>query len=428
MTSCSVAGPNPSTPNSRAEAEQLRLLEGDGAAEPLRLALATLGKQPISWSLVQVHHRPGAGATGIYQVQTDAENGLATTEFLCISTALVPANTPATVQLSSPDGGTTLTVWRHPNDPLLPGLSWACDAASVGSALFAGVQIAEPSDATLPDLATVSYRPLRRAVLTADFGVERRYLKVLRSGQGAQLAGRHRLLIGAGIPAPALIGVPARDVLAMHPAAGTPLAELLMSDGARSLQPRTLVDLLRKIPVGAMQLPERPAWAARVKDYARAAAAVLPSEESRISALAAKVHRLVTEVDAGPRVPSHGDFYEANLLVTSGRVSGLLDVDALGPGLLVDDLACFIGHLAVLPAVDSRYVHIPHALQRFLAAFDREVPPVALRGRAAGVALTLVAGAKHRATERDPTSWRADALQRLAVAESLADQALALQG
>ncbi|MHA7292732.1 phosphotransferase [Arthrobacter sp. HLT1-21] len=426
MTSCSVAGPRPSTPDPGAEAAQLRLLEGDGAAEPLRLALATLGKQPTSWSLVQIHHRPGAGATGIYQVQIEAKGGLVATEFLCISTAALPANTPATVQLSSPDGATTLTVWEHPNDPLLPGLSWACDAASVGSTLFAGVQVTGRSAATVPDLATVSYRPLRRAVLIADFGGERRYLKVLRSGQGAHLAKRHRLLIDAGIPAPALIEVPAQDVLAMHPAAGTLLAELLMSDGAQSLQPRTLVNLLQNLPAGAMHLPDRPAWAVRVKDYARGAAAVLPGEQSRISALATRVHRLVAEVDAGPRVPSHGDFYEANLLITGDTVSGLLDVDALGPGHLVDDLACFVGHLAVLPAVDSRYTHIPQTLNRFLAVFDQEVHPAALRGRAAGVALTLVAGAKHRATARDPNSWQSDALQRLAIAESLADQALVL--
>ena len=418
MTSCSVAGPNPTAADSGAEAAQLRLLEGDGAADPLRLALATLGRELTSWSLVQVHHRPGAGATGIYQVQTTAEHGSVAAEFLCISTSTVPADTPATVQLTSPDGGPTLTVWQHPNDPLLPGLSWACDAAAVGTALFAG---------SLPALATVSYRPLRRAVLTADFAGERRYLKILRSGQGAHLAERHQLLINAGIPAPSLIEVPARDVLAMLPAAGTPLAELLMSDGARSLQPLTLVNMLRSLPTAALQLPDRPAWSVRVKDYARGAIAALPGEESRILALAATVHRLVTEVDAGPRVPAHGDFYEANLLVTGNAISGLLDVDALGPGHLVDDLACFIGHLAVLPAVDRRYSHIPEALQRFLAAFDQEVQPAALRGRAAGVALTLVAGAKHRATARDPISWKSDALQRLAIAESLADQALALQ-
>ncbi|WP_253907948.1 aminoglycoside phosphotransferase family protein [Arthrobacter sp. H20] len=425
MTSCSVAGPDPEAPGPGAETAQLRLLESDGVAEPIRLALATFGRRPVSWSVVQVHHRPGAGATGIYQVQVDAENGDQSTEFLCISTVNLPESTPATVQRRSADG-TILTVWQHPNDPLLPGLPWACDAFQVGQALFTDSQRADPADNAAPVLATVSYRPLRRAVITADFRGERRYLKVLRGGQGAHLAERHRLLTDAGIPAPVLIDVPAQDVLAMHPAAGTPLAEQLMRDGAQALDPRTLVDLLQRLPAESMLLPEHQAWAVRVWDYAKGAAAALPEEKQRISALAEKVYRVVSSVDAGPRVPSHGDFYEANLLVAGDQVSGLLDVDALGPGHLVDDLACFIGHLAVLPALDSRYVHVPAALHRFLSVFDHQVHPAALRGRAAGVALTLVAGAKHRATAEDRTSWRSDALQRLAIAENLVEEAEAL--
>ncbi|NOJ58396.1 phosphotransferase [Arthrobacter sp. 260] len=346
-----------------------------------------------------------------------------TTEFLCISTAALTAPAEGTVQLTGADG-LALTVWRHPHDPLLPGLAWACDAAKVGAALFEPLPDRR-SAVVLPELATVSYRPLRRAVLTADHLGERRYLKVLRHGQAGRLAERHRLLTSAGIPAPELIEVPAPDVLAMHRAPGTPLAERLMRDGARSIQPHALINLLQNLPPESMRLPERPAWAARVRDYAKGAAAVLPEEQARITALTNKVHHLVSTVDAGPKVPSHGDFYEANLLVTGESISGLLDVDALGPGHLVDDLACFIGHLAVLPSLDSRYIHVPAALDRFLAAFDRVVDPSALRGRAAGVALTLVAGAKHRASPGSPDAWHADALRRLAIAESLADAALA---
>ena len=426
MTSCSVVGPDSSHPGQEAEAAQLRLLEGDDVAEPLRLALATLGRQPAGWTLQQVHHRPGAGATGIYQVQSKAESGEVTTDFLCVSTAQLAADTPATVQLKGPDR-TTLTVWLHPNDPLLPGLPWACDATKVGMALFPGGEPTGPSAGPAPTMATVSYRPLRRAVLTADLDGQRRYLKVLRDGQSAQLAARHRMLTAAGIPAPSLIDVPAPEVLAMHPAAGTPLAEDLMRNGAHALSPQTLVELLRRLPIEAMQLPERPAWATRVRDYAKGATAVLPAEATRISELAERVHGLVASCPAGPKVPSHGDFYEGNLLVSGPQVSGLLDVDALGPGHLVDDLACFIGHLAVLPALDARYHHVPAALHRFLAVFDDEVHPAALRARAAGVALTLVAGAKHRATAEDPSSWRTDALRRLSIAETLANEALTLE-
>ena len=86
----------------------------------------------------------------------------------------------------------------------------------------------------------------------------------------------------------------------------------------------------------------------------------------------------------------------------------------------MDDLACFLGHLAVLPAVHSGYVHVPAALERFAAVFDTVVDPAGLRGRAAGVALSLVAGAK---TAGEGDGWQQDALQRLAIAERLAADA-----
>lgn len=391
-----------------AEIRQLAFLEGPGIAEPLRAALATLGRGLDSWFLTQVHHRPGAGATGIYEVASSTA-GNSTTSFLCATTARIPSGDPNVVTLNGPDG-LRLTVWNHPEDPLLPGLPWACDGQAVGQALFAG----QPTV-----VRTVSYRPLRRAVLVAESGGATRYLKVLRNGNAEPMKRRHSLLTGAGVPAPGLMDVPGQEIVAMMPAEGTPLAELLLRNGADGLAADTLLDLLRRLPDGAMKLPERLAWAVRVRDYAKGAVAVLPDHSARISHLADGVHRLVNSTDAGPKVPSHGDFYEANLLVTGNEVTGLLDVDALGPGHLVDDLACFVAHLAVLPALDPRYVHVPTALERFMHAFDAHVDPAALRARAAGVVVTLIAGAKHSSHHGREASWQADALERLGIAEDL---------
>lgn len=157
-----------------------------------------------------------------------------------------------------------------------------------------------------------------------------------------------------------------------------------------------------------------------MRSYGEGAAAVLPSAAGRVHDLSAAIDDLVRRTDPGPMVPSHGDFYEANLLMAGGRVSGLLDVDALGPGHLVDDLACFLGHLAVLPAVNRRYVHAPAALEHFGDAFERCVEPAALHARAAGVALTLVAGAKRRTADgSEAPGWAEDARARLDAAAAL---------
>ncbi|WP_258935219.1 phosphotransferase [Nesterenkonia pannonica] len=120
-----------------------------------------------------------------------------------------------------------------------------------------------------------------------------------------------------------------------------------------------------------MDLPAREAWTDRLPSYASAAQAALPEAAPRIAALRDLILTELTVTDRGPVVPAHGDFYEANMLMQGGTVSCLLDVDALGPGHRVDDLACFLGHLAVLPAVDPRYVHVPWPLIGSLASSRR---------------------------------------------------------
>ncbi|MDD9207072.1 aminoglycoside phosphotransferase family protein, partial [Georgenia sp. 10Sc9-8] len=94
--------------------------------------------------------------------------------------------------------------------------------------------------------------------------------------------------------------------------------------------------------------------------------------------------------------------------------SALLDVDSVGPGHRVDDLACLLGHVSVLPHLaPSTYPHVPAVLAAWTRWCETQVDPVALHARSAGVVLSLVAGARRR----DGRSWRADAEGRLARAE-----------
>lgn len=400
------------------EQAALALLESADMRAPLEQAMHSLGARLSAWKLLQLHHRPGAGASAIYEISFEDSDGSAAVDYLCATTADVGEPATPVLRLHPSAGGVpALTVWRHPLDPLLPGLAWACDSGTVATEIFG-----QRCDGA--QLSTVSYRPLRRAVIRAVLNDETAYLKVVRRGHGAPLWQRHQLLAAAGLPVPAPYRKPVRDVVALREVTGTPLANELLANGARELDAATLLALLRRIPPETMELPERPAWAMRAADYAQAAAAALPQERERIMDVAAKIVGLLPSTDPGPLVPTHGDFYEANLLVDGGEITGLLDVDAVGPGRLVDDLACFIGHLAVLPAVDSRYELVPAAMNRFLDSFDIEVDPAGLRIRAAGVALSLIAGAKRS----DNDKWRADALGRLKATEQLADAAVGLAG
>jgi hypothetical protein len=73
------------------------------------------------------------------------------------------------------------------------------------------------------------------------------------------------------------------------------------------------------------------------------------------------------------------------------RPSGLLDVDTVGPGHRVDDLACLVAHaIALGPAGEA-------VARRWEQAARAVVDPEALAVRTAGALLSLAAGAVHEA-------------------------------
>ena len=402
------------------EARQLAFMESYDAHPPIAEAIQHTGVYATSVHLESLQHRPGAGVTGVYRVATGRPvlprggPAGAYTEtsdhvdelYVGMTTEPVPADADGVVQSHSPYG--RLSIWQHPLDPSLPGLRIATDPDSVRRVWGGGRD--------LVSLETISYRPLRRAVIAAEFhDGTRLFLKVLRARRADQLHTRHQLLLDAGVPAAVPVREPVLDVVALQEGTGESLAEYFLADGAAGSAPEQFIDLLERLPAEVMTLPAREAWTDRLSAYATAASSALPEAAERISALVEHITAALPLTDRGPVVPTHGDFYEANLLMRAGEVSALLDVDSLGPGHRVDDLACFLGHLAVLPAVDPRYVHVPAAFQRFASGFASTVDARGLRVRTASVALSLVAGA--RDTRRHP--WQAQAEHRLSCAEAV---------
>lgn len=404
MSSLNQQPPGPRSAPARArvnqEAQQLKFLQSDQVPPLIAQAFPHEAIELDAVRIETLQHRPGAGVTGIYRVSSAAEF------YVGMTTERTAHQGPETIRFDSEHG--QLVVWKHPDDPLLPGLPLATSPAAVAEAWGEGAE--------LTSLETISYRPLRRAVLAADFADGRRtYLKVLRQGMAEDLAARHQMLLEAGLPAPQVAGAPMQDVVALRRGAGISLAELFLADGAAAVRPSGFVELLDALPAEVLSLPTRDAWTDRLPSYAAAAVSALPGYEHRIRRLEEEVLAGLPVTDRGPVVPAHGDFYEANLLMTGSRISCLLDVDSLGPGHRVDDLACFLGHIAVLPAVDPRYIHAPAAFDRFARVFAGGVDPEALRIRTASVALSLVSGA--RSTRR--SDWEALAEHRLRCAEVL---------
>lgn len=363
-------------------ADAAHVLLGDGAGEVLAAAAAASGRTLVEWQRHDVHARPGAETSVGYATVLDD----GTTPYLVASTWVAPEGTPGVATLRQ--GGTSVTVWAHPDDPRLPALRTACTPE-----LLQEVLRAHGDDVTVEQLDVVGYRPLRRAVVraaTAD-GSER-WVKALRPEVADGLVARLALLREAGVPVPATV-VHEPGLVVLGRAVGRPVTEHLL-DGAAP-DPDTVVDLVRRLPAAGLELPGRPAVADRVRAYAHQLVERIPDVAAPAALVVDAVDRLHPET-LGPLVVTHGDLHPANLWWQPDGVApgdlALIDVDTVGPGLLVDDLATLVAHLTVLPSLDPAYRAAPVWKDLCLASFDRVVDPLALRARAAAVVLSLASG------------------------------------
>jgi hypothetical protein len=392
-------------------AREAALLRSPDAAG---LLLAALTGDPASElpgftaRLTAWHFRPGSEVTAGYEVGYPDGSGELATETLFATSADAG---PDAVTVAR--DGLRFAVWRHPFDPRLPGLAAACDPHTV-----LGWLATTTPTSTIPtafDLTLLGYRPLRRAVLraTADDGVH--FIKVLRPERAERLAVRQKLFADAGLT-PAVAARPAPGVLLTPTASGRPLASCLASPGPDLPTADALVGLLDRLPAGLTALPRRPAWADRLDFHTATAIDRLPGQAARLTALAARLQRVLDAAPVGPVVPTHGDFYEANLLVDGPQLS-LIDLDASGPGLREDDLACMLAHVAVLPGLSpGHYTGVPEVLHAWTDGFAARVHPAALFARVSAVILSLVAGGRDAQAELRlglAEQWAERSLQRI---------------
>lgn len=387
------------------ERETIEVLTGPDAGELLCLALIGSGRAGTpgrhaspdpggetitEWRAVvdSVHHRPGAGVSVGYRV-TYGVASVQVSEYLVASTAEVPDG-PGVAVLQ--DGVRTVRVWRRAQDPVLPGLEQALDPAAVGEWLReAGAGAGEPARTQL-----LSYRPTRRAVIRATVGEATYYLKVLPERRARRLERRHRLLEAPVHRAPKVLARPLPTVLVLAAAAGRPLAEAIAAARSRPgdlPDPRGVVAWLDELPSGVLELGARSSWVDRIDFHAAAARGTLPEEGARIDVIESGVQEVLAERPTPPTVPTHGDYYEANIFTAAGKVSGVIDLDSLGPGVREDDLATLLGHLAVLRSLaPTVYPHGDELVLEWFEVLARTCDPASLAARVAGVVLSLVAG------------------------------------
>ena len=383
--------------------DDLRLLTGPRAPDLLRALLDDSGEEPVTWRVRSVDHRPGSGTTVTWSVTTRGPAG-DRRQLLAAATGVAAA--PGALRREQ--DGVEVLLWRFPHDPGLPALPTALDEDAVRELLLSyGVA---PGPLRL-DLRT--YRPGRRAVVEVQALRRRLFLKVLRPKVVFDLHDRHRILSTAGVPVPRSLGATGQGLLVLDALSGTPMRTRLREGGAPVPEGRAVLDLLDRLPAAVCELPRRPSWTDSVSHYAAVTAAALPSEADRCRELAAAVVARTFGSPAG--VPSHGDLYEAQLLLDGARISGLLDVDTVGPGRRSDDLACLLAHVAVLAQLEPTHRATSTAVvDRWLATFDRVVDPLELRARVAGVVVSLATG-PHRVQQ---DRWEDVTRERLDLAEA----------
>jgi aminoglycoside phosphotransferase len=378
------------------------LLTGPDAGDILRAALRDTGGEVLAWRTHQVDLQPRRGSTAAYRVRVRWADGRVSEERFGAFTGAPPPGA-----LTVGDADDRVTVWRFPHDPYLPGLAAAHDPVAVADLLRTFGLGGGPAR-----LRVRAYRPRRRAVIEAVGASGRLFLKVVRPERVEPLHERHRLLTGAGVPAPQSLGYTPEGVLVLSALPGQTLREALRDPDTPVPSGAAILELLGRLPPELTAAPRRRSWLDRAGHYAAVVAGALPGESERVTRLAEAV---AAEAGTGPTVPVHGDFYENQVRVRDGRITGLLDIDTAGPGDRIDDLACLLGHLSVL----TRHGREPATAvgrigARYLAAFERVVDPADLRYRVAAVVLSLATG-PHRVQElqwQRATRYRIDLAQR----------------
>ena len=380
-----------------------RDLLGEDAGALISALLEPAGAAARTFRPTQSTYYPGRSLTVAHQVEVEWADGRSTTETVVLSSG---RRTPKGALIFT-DGDHEVLAWRFPHDPWLPGLAPVMDPRSL-TALLAdlGLNVEDPRTKVR------AYRPGRRAVVEVTGSGVRVFLKVVTPRSVEALQRSHVELSGRA-PVPQSLGwSPDHGVVVLEAVPGRTMRDALFA-GAPLPGPDVLLAVLDSLapheePGEVTEVPVD--W--RAQEFASVIGSVMPELAEPTRRLADQITPFALLASRDPVVPSHGDFYEAQLLVDDDSVTGLLDVDTYGPGRRVEDLATMIGHLSVLALGSTDRAGLERYAAHLLEGFDRVVDPAVLRGAVAAVVLGLATGSFR---VMDP-GWRRHTADRVALA------------
>lgn len=429
------------------------LLTGD-VSEALERVLETVLTDRVGngvgtitdWRPQHVSHRVGRSTTVQFAVSTETSTGRTAT-FAVVLAHGVKGPLPLR------SGGHELVGWRLADDPRLPGLERALRADRVASLLeLIGHPVGPPS------LRRRAYRPGRRAVVEVTGPEGRLFLKVVRPARAAALADIHRRS-GLTLPVPRVLGCTTDGIVVLSALPGRTLRSALTSvDPAEPHLVDRLpgyheisahLDRLPPLPRPELTPATRPSGpgdrATKVRRQADLISTVLPDLAPALDDLVdrtatmmggASSHRRRDRAgdteDERPLVPVHGDLYESQIMVTRGTrpsVCGVLDLDTVGAGHRIDDIATLCAHLSTLALRSASGDRPPtplgdpatpvgRYLRTLFEAAEADHEPAGLRARTAARVVGMATG-PFRVQE---TGWPASTKRRLDLARAWLDQ------
>lgn len=390
-------------------------LTGPDARDVLAPVVAAAGGELVSCEPSGVQYRPTSDLVVRYRCTLRNGGVTSTDTLLAATTSKGPPHGTVPVEAVASDGTELrVGVWRWPFDPILPDLA-AIVTPRLAEERLRGLVGGRP------DLEVIAYRPTERAVVRAR-GAEREvYVKVVAPASTQLLVTRHERLVAAGVPVPRVLAA-GDGWIALEALTGTTLRDRL-KHGIRPLpHPDRYAELLRTL--AAAELTDAPPVRSRIDDaphHAAMLAAVLPDARRRLTEITERLGDGTAPRRVGGTV--HGDLHEAQLVVDDVAVTGLLDIDDVGPGDPLDDVGTLLAHLRFRATTfdDARIDAYADEVRSSLAA---HTDPGAVDRHVAAVLVGLATGP----FRLQHPSWRSTTNRILDLVDEHLDAALAASG
>lgn len=386
-------------------------LSGPRARDVLAPAVEAGGGELVTCTPVHVQYRPGSDLTMRFRAIVRREGRDARDTLLAGTTVDGPPPGSLVVEAEDDGVGLSVGVWRWPFDPVLTALGDAVTPSHLADLLggLAGRR---------PEPEVVAYRPIERAVVRvrADDGGRGLYVKVVDPATTGTLIRRHEALHAAGLPVPRLLAS-GHGWIAMEAIEGPTLRDRLRAVADELPGPSRFDALYDRL--GAVDLSDLPARRPRMLDapaHAAMLARVLPGERSRLERIGEHLGSMIDDSHRRSGATVHGDLHEGQLVLAGDRIVGLLDIDDVGPGDPVDDIATMLGHLRYRAATSGqRGGHIDRYADRLRDGLADRHDPVAVDVTTAAVLVGLATG-PFRIQQDDwqsATRTQLDAVERL---------------